>query len=100
MKGLSIEQKAKAYDEALAKMREIVTMDDKPTIPHEIAYHLFPELKESEDERIRKELIEHVKDQQSSLSLHQIVEINMKRKRIINITLGLLGLKSKVNKVL
>lgn len=26
----------------------------------------FPELKESEDERIRKELIEHVKDQQSS----------------------------------
>lgn len=50
-----IEQKAKRYDEALKWMRRLY-----PTmagIDKEDAEHFFPELRESEDERIRKECI-------------------------------------------
>ena len=60
MKELNIEEKAKRYDEALEKMKEIITTDNNPTIPKEIGEHLFPELKESEDEKIRKELIDYI----------------------------------------
>ena len=52
------EQKAKAYDEALEWMRKVyptLTGADK-----EDAEHYFPEFAESEDERIRKHLIEIV----------------------------------------
>lgn len=58
------EEKAKAYDEAKEKMREIITMDDKnkPVMPREIAEYLFPELKESEDERIRNDIKKIVSD--------------------------------------
>ena len=53
-------EKAKAYDEALEKARQLC---DYPTTKPFISdlQNLFPELKESEDERIRKELIEFVK---------------------------------------
>ena len=60
MKELSIEQKAKRYDEALEWMRSVyptMTGADK-----EDAGHFFPELKESEDERIRGAIIDHLKD--------------------------------------
>ena len=50
----------KKYKEALEWMNRL-----RGAI-REDAERYFPELKESEDERIRKELIEHVKDQQSS----------------------------------
>ena len=57
MKELSIEQKAKAYDEALEKAKawfdcEHATTDDKILLKR-----ILPELAESEDERIRKALI-------------------------------------------
>lgn len=53
------EEKAKAYDEALEDMRVVypnLRGDIKLTVEH-----AFPELKESEDERIRKTLIHIVK---------------------------------------
>ena len=53
MKELSIEEKAKRYDEAIEKLHEIITMDNKPVNPKEIGEYLFPELKESDDEKIK-----------------------------------------------
>ena len=56
MKELSIEEKAKRYDEALEKARQLCAYPTtKPFISD--LQDLFPELKESDDERIRKELI-------------------------------------------
>lgn len=54
MKDLSVEQKAKRYDEALGKARQLC---DYPTSKSFISdlQDLFPELKEPEDEQIRKE---------------------------------------------
>ena len=52
------EEKAKAYDEALAWMRELYPRLHGAT--KEDAEHYFPELRESEDERIRKELINFI----------------------------------------
>ena len=49
---MSQEEKARAYDEALVKARKY--MDDGYTV---LMPDLFPELKESEDERIRRQLI-------------------------------------------
>lgn len=63
MKELSIEEKAKAYDEAVSKSIEFYTLckkcGDKETV--DFLEDIFSELKESEDERIRKELIEFIK---------------------------------------
>ena len=61
MKELSIEDKAKRYDDAISKMKEIITMDNATTSSIEIGEYVFPELK-SEDEKIRKELITHFKN--------------------------------------
>ena len=56
----TIEEKAKAYDEALERAKEMI--DSKKTfIGKECLEQIFPELRESEDERIRKALIEIVK---------------------------------------
>ena len=62
MKELSIEEKAKRYDEAIEKGKQI---QNTPYTAHwdtmkEVAEHLLPELKESEDEKIRKEIISFV----------------------------------------
>ena len=55
MKELSIEQKAKAYDEAIERAREWAK---QPTVwnSEDICQKIFPELKESEDESIRKDI--------------------------------------------
>lgn len=53
MKELSIEEKAKRYDEALEKSKILY---EQGTITESLCY-VFPELKESEDEKIRKDLI-------------------------------------------
>lgn len=58
---MTIEQKAKAYDEALKKLHEIITMDNHPVLPKEIGEFLFPELTESEDVRIKKTAIKILK---------------------------------------
>jgi len=59
MKDLSVEQKAKRYDEALGKARQLC---DYPTSKPFISdlQDLFPELKESEDERIKNEIIDYI----------------------------------------
>lgn len=61
MKELSIEEKAKAYDEALEKAK---TLKETSTNTEVVGYmdELFPELKDSEDERVRKELLAVIDD--------------------------------------
>ena len=55
MKELSIEQKAKRYDEAIEIAKKI--NNEQQAQPFNVMTRVFPELKESEDERIRKDLI-------------------------------------------
>jgi len=73
MKELSIEEKAKAYDEAIEKLRDFYRDYDTVSclidVKEELA-NLFPELKESEDEKIKKEIISFIQD--------DIDEINLK----------------------
>ena len=53
MKELNMEQKAKRYDEALEKARQLCAYPTtKPFISD--LQDIFPELKESEDEKIKK----------------------------------------------
>lgn len=60
MKELSIEQKAKHYDEALERMKAWVKGEYPEcfTEAQKTAEFIFPELKESEDERIKKAIME------------------------------------------
>lgn len=66
MKELSIKEKAKRYDEAIEKLRDFYRDYDTVSclidVKEELA-NIFTELKESEDEKIRKELIAEVKEQ-------------------------------------
>lgn len=57
---MNTEEKARRYDEALNWMREIYPGLHGAT--KEYAEHFFPELAESEDERIRKAIIELLKE--------------------------------------
>ena len=59
MKELSIVEKARAYDEAKLRIRAAYN-SNKCTIG--FMNEIFPEIKESEDEKIRKELITHCKN--------------------------------------
>ena len=52
MKELSIEEKAEAYDDAIERAKRMFS-------EKELNY-LFPELAESDDERIRKEILDYV----------------------------------------
>jgi len=68
MKELTIEEKAKAYDKAVSEIRNLRDMLLKEGIINKNGVicnnfnRIFPELKESEDETIRKALIEMVHD--------------------------------------
>ena len=62
MKELSIEEKAKAYDEAIEKARIWKDKSGMPKDKQGILDDIFPELKENEDERIRKALIDYFDD--------------------------------------
>ena len=57
MKELSIEQKARAYDEAKSIMEKYLKSGNAGVIAENTIKKAFPELTESEDERIRKWLI-------------------------------------------
>lgn len=58
MKELTIEEKAARYDEAIEKAKECHTDGLSLHQPvKDILEHIFPEIKESEDERIRKKII-------------------------------------------
>lgn len=61
MKELSIEQKAKRYDEAKFIMEKYLKSGNAGVIAENTIKKAFPELKESEDNRIRKELISFLK---------------------------------------
>lgn len=65
MKELSIEEKAKRYDKAFIKSSEFLTLCEKCGAKDTVEFieDIFPELKmdkESEDERIRKEIIDYI----------------------------------------
>lgn len=61
MDKLTIEQKAKAYDEALERAKGVIEQNPLMEYLKKGIEYIFPELKESEDERIRKELIEYLR---------------------------------------
>ena len=60
MKELSVEQKARRYDEVVAMAKECITYIPDEEV-NKYMLDMFPELKESEGERTRKELINFVK---------------------------------------
>lgn len=60
MKELSIEEKAKYYDEAIERVNSIWYYKDKPCFVNIV--EIFPELKESEDEEIRKEILSFLRE--------------------------------------
>jgi len=65
MENLSIEEKAKRYDVAIEKFDVILNLDtvkESGTIFADDVRKILPELKESEDERVRKELFKHLKE--------------------------------------
>jgi len=57
----TIEQKAKAYDEALERAKNIYKRFPSSDTAVVICEKIFPELRESEDEKIRKELLDFVR---------------------------------------
>ena len=67
MKELSIEEKAKRYDEA-HNVAENIHRFSSDLAEIKRMEQLFPELKESEDERIRKEIIESMRHQMDRFS--------------------------------
>ena len=61
MKELSVEEKAKRYDEALAMAKECITYIPDEAV-NKYMLNMFPELKESDGERIRKQIISFLKE--------------------------------------
>ena len=62
MEGLSIEEKAKAYDEAIKRAKSIIKITANQDEAIGFANTIFPELAESEDEKTREELITHCRN--------------------------------------
>ena len=63
MKELSIEEKAKHYDEAIERAKKwynAPNVDKIPTFGNRVIDEIFPELKESEDKRTRESLLEYL----------------------------------------
>lgn len=58
-KMMTIEEKAKAYDEAIVRAEELKYVSDKNSLQCKTIEHIFPGLAESEDEKIRKKLINY-----------------------------------------
>jgi hypothetical protein len=56
----TIEQKARAYDEVLNKLRHFIAKGVDPLITRADVQDFFPELKESEDEKVRKEIVRFI----------------------------------------
>jgi uncharacterized protein with gpF-like domain len=57
------EDKAKRYDEAIEKAKNCLKDGTITNIAISYIETIFPELQESDDEKIRKELLEHCKNQ-------------------------------------
>lgn len=60
MKELSIEEKAQRYDEAIERARKEYKNHEAFKGFCEMLVHIFPELKENDDERIRDEIILYI----------------------------------------
>ena len=54
------EEKAKAYDEALLRAKSKIKNNKDHILYEDDVIEIFPELKESEDEKIRKDLIQWI----------------------------------------
>lgn len=76
MKELTIEEKAKAYDEAIKAAREWSETKNGYYTPKELCEEIFPELKESEDERVEKAM--HEAGYEWSEETHQLKKIEQK----------------------
>lgn len=63
MKELTMEEKAKRYDEAIEKAKYYYDEGKTLEYVNDIVSDIFPEFKESEDDNIRKEIIEIIKSQ-------------------------------------
>lgn len=76
MSELTIEQKAKLYDEVIERAKKwynAPNVDKIPTFGNRIIEDIFPELYESEDEKIRKALISVLQsDFESDTTIHDI----------------------------
>ena len=59
---MTTEQKAKAYDEALKRAEATFKVAQNQKEVYGCITTIFPELKESEDERIRKEILQSIRD--------------------------------------
>lgn len=57
---MTIEQKAKAYDKAIEKIKYVMEHGVSPTLNKEDLEDIFTELQESEDERIRRDIISYI----------------------------------------
>ena len=63
-------EKAKAYDEAIKRAKQLY-VDGMPQISRNTTEYIFPELKESEDERIREEIIDFIYDKTNTYELRE-----------------------------
>lgn len=61
MKDLTIEQKARAYDQAIERANELLYVSDKDSLQYKTIESIFPELKESEDQKIKKSFVRLIK---------------------------------------
>ena len=61
MKELSINEKAKAYDKAIERAKKWQNEPNIDKIDNRIIEEIFPELKESDDEKIRKWIIDDIR---------------------------------------
>lgn len=73
MKELSVEEKAQKYNEALERAKSVIEQNPLMEYLKKGIEYIFPELKEREGERIRKELIEYLKERKSCESYGQYV---------------------------
>ena len=67
MKKLTTEEKAKAYDIAVKKIEML--LGSGSSCSREELEHVFPQLKESEYERVRKEILQELKESEDSIIL-------------------------------
>jgi hypothetical protein len=70
MKGLSIEEKARRYDEAIINGSRLWECD---VITRESYEYIFPELRESDDERVKNALIKYFKERQKGADCDEII---------------------------
>ena len=76
MKELSIEEKVKAYDEVLERAKNIYGASECKDILCTLE-NIFPELKKSEDEKIKKEIYEALKFLETECSWDTLGEVDI-----------------------